>query len=83
MKVDNPILIEDYRNRSYAVHCQPSNDKAGKWSVWVEIFNGNSSGQGDSAELLMSAEHQYIFPSYEEGKHAGVRLAEQMIDVED
>lgn len=82
MKVDNPVFTEDYRNRSYAVHCQPSCDKEGKWSVWVEIFN-SANGQDSQGELLMSAEHQYTFPSYEDGRHAGTKLAEQLIDVED
>ena len=81
MKVDD-VVMESHRNRSYAVHCQPSHDKRGRWSVWVEVFDGGN-GQGEHGELLMSAEHQYTFASQEEGLHAGARLAEQLIDVED
>lgn len=79
MAVDNPIYVEDYRNRSYAVHCEPSELRQGKWLVWVEIFDGEGAGQG---KLLMSAEHEYTFTSYEDGKQAGKKFAEQLIDDE-
>lgn len=79
MKVEHPIHVEDYRNRSYAVHCEPSSLRQGKWLVWVEIFDG-TGGQG---ELLMTAEHEYSFPAYEDGKQGGRKLAEQLIDNED
>ena len=80
MKVDD-VVLESYRNRSYAIHCQPSHDKQGRWSVWVEVFDDDQA-HGDHGELLMSAEHQYTFSSQEEGLHAGTSLAEQLIDVE-
>ena len=81
MKVDDAV-VDVYHNRSYTIHCQPSSDKPGRWSVWVEVFEG-ADGYGNHEKLLMSAEHQYTFASREEGLHSGARLAEQLIDTED
>ena len=81
MKVDDAV-VDVYHNRSYTVHCQPSTDKPGKWSVWIEVFEGEQ-GYGNPEKLLLSAEHQYTFPSRDEGLHAGAQLAEQLIDADD
>ncbi|GEM_PF-6484305 len=79
MKVEHPIHTQDYRDHSYAVHCEPSSLRPGKWLVWVDIFEGGAGGQGT---LLMTAEHEYTFTSQEEGTQGGKKLAEQLIDAE-
>lgn len=79
MKADHPVHKEDYRGRSYAVHCEPSELRPGKWLVWVEVF----AGAAERGDLLLSAEHEYTFTSYENGLEGGRKLAEQLIDAQD
>jgi hypothetical protein len=74
MKTDT--CKEDYGGCSYAVHCEPSSLRPGKWLVWVEVFEGGGAQGG----LLMSAEHEYSFVSFEAGQEGGRKLAERLID---
>lgn len=79
MTTDKLIHVDGYRERHYAVHCEPSALRPDRWSVWVEIFQDKGLHPD---KLCLSAEHAYNFNSYDDGKAAGICFAQQLIDAE-